>query len=76
MTKAERAKVQKRGFLHGVAWAIATLNEGYDEPSLCAEVLRAAGTYKDFVDAGTDKMDLKALRKIRQSEKGTGNEWC
>lgn len=66
---ATKSSVQyHRGFMAGVALAMADLNRSNDLPSACVEVLRSVGTYKDFVKAGVEKYDLKELRKIRRKE--------
>ncbi len=62
--KKRLAREQYKGFMQGVAYAVACANRMFDEPTLCAEVLRTAGTYRDYVKAGVDEYDKKELRKI------------
>ena len=57
----------QKGVYCGIAIALGTLNHGFDEPTVCGDVLKNLGIrYSEFVKAGVDPLDLAELRQIRR----------
>jgi len=58
-----------RGFIQGIALAVAIVARMHDQPTIAADVASEAGyTIADYVRAGVDEYDLQALRKLRREE--------
>lgn len=52
-------------FIQGVAWAIAELNRGHDEPTMCADIIKATGfELEDFEAASVAPYDLKEIQDV------------
>jgi hypothetical protein len=57
-------KVEEKGFLKGMVWALAEWNRIHDQPTVVAEIFNCAGyTIKQCERAGVDEYDLKEIKK-------------
>lgn len=60
----------ERGFAQGVGYAVAEVSRGHDSPVIAADIAQAAGfTIREYMLAGVDAYDLKALRSLRSAER-------
>lgn len=64
-SRMNRAKTMKTSdFIQGIAYAVAELNRGHDQPTMCRDILNATGfTLRDF-ERVVDPYDMKELRKV------------
>jgi hypothetical protein len=61
---------EERGFVQGMAIAVAIVARHHGLPTIAADVAATAGyTISDYVRAGVDEYDLKVLRKLRREER-------
>ena len=55
--------MRSKKFIQGLAWAVAELNRGHDEPTMCQDVLLASGySIDDLIWADVDDFDLYEIR--------------
>jgi hypothetical protein len=60
---------EEKGFIRGVAWAVQIL-AARGEDTFAGELISNSGfTTKDFKAAAVDEYDMKAVRKIKRSER-------
>ena len=60
---------EKAGFIQGVGWAVNVLATRGDDVQ-AGELIRESGlTAKDFRQAAVNEYDMKAVRKIKRSER-------
>lgn len=60
---------EDRGFIQGIALAVALVSRMHDQPTIAADVAAEAGyTLADYERAGVDEYDLNVLRTLRREE--------
>jgi hypothetical protein len=73
-SRMKRTKAMKTSdFVRGIAYALAELNRGHDQPTMCWDVLNSTGfTLRDF-ERVVDPYDMQQIRKIWDAGR-TGKE--
>lgn len=57
--------MRSKKFIQGLAWAVAEINRGHDQPTMCQDVLLASGyTIDDLMWADVDDFDLDEIRQF------------